>query len=229
MRRREITIADSGQAPTFVGLHIEDDGKIWRGPQSTTLDETSRNATSLRAELRRRNTHQEMLPYCAIELLKKNSFHAVLEATESVFEDFNRGRVLATTADPFARMLPGCDWTSRWPLRPIYGGLEFTWDGAVIAVVLAVIAITVSLLLPPPLVPVVGIVNMAAMRWSCGHGPNADGRDLVAALIVAAAAAATWLFRQLYRWWVSPRCDSCHFNVSRHGVRHGPQRPERAR
>ncbi len=74
------------QVLTFVGLRVENDGRVWRGNRSTTLDEASRNATSLRAELRRRDTHTEVLRYCTIELLKKNNFHASLEATKSVFE-----------------------------------------------------------------------------------------------------------------------------------------------
>ncbi|AGM31704.1 hypothetical protein MABM_52960 (plasmid) [Mycobacteroides abscessus] len=71
---------------TFVGLRIEDTGVVHRGTKSSTLDEASRNATSLRAELRRRDTHGEVLRYCTMELLKKNNFHASLEATKSVFE-----------------------------------------------------------------------------------------------------------------------------------------------
>lgn len=70
---------------TFVGLRVEDDGMVHRGPRSSTLDEASRNAASLRAELRRRDTHHEVLHYCTVELLKKNNFHASLEATKSVF------------------------------------------------------------------------------------------------------------------------------------------------
>lgn len=74
------------QVLTFAGLRIDDDGKVHRGPRSSTLDEASRNATSLRAELRRRDTHYEVLRYCTVELLKKNNFHASMEATKSVFE-----------------------------------------------------------------------------------------------------------------------------------------------
>jgi uncharacterized protein (TIGR02391 family) len=74
------------QVLTFVGLRIDDDGDIYRGPRSSTLDEASRNATSLRAELRRRDTHPEVLRFCTVELLKKDNFHASLEATKSVFE-----------------------------------------------------------------------------------------------------------------------------------------------
>lgn len=74
------------QVLTFVGLRVGDDGKVHRGPRSSTLDEASRNATSLRAELRRRDTHTEVLHYCTVELLKKNNFHASMEAAKSVFE-----------------------------------------------------------------------------------------------------------------------------------------------
>lgn len=74
------------QALTYVGLRVSDAGEIARGALSTTLDEASRNATSLRDELRRRSTHSAVMDYCTVELLKKNSFHASLEATKSVFE-----------------------------------------------------------------------------------------------------------------------------------------------
>ena len=75
---------------TFVSLRVNDNGRIAKGAHSTTLDEASRNATSLREELRRRGTHVEVLRYCSIELLKKNNFHASLEATKSVFERLRR-------------------------------------------------------------------------------------------------------------------------------------------
>ncbi len=88
-RRPELFTLRQGQLDevlTFVGLRVEDTGNVHRGPRSSTLDEASRNAASLRAELRRRDTHDEVLRYCTVELLKKNNFHASLEATKSVFE-----------------------------------------------------------------------------------------------------------------------------------------------
>ncbi len=75
---------------TFVSLRINDNGKVAKGAHSATLDEASRNATSLCEELRRRGTHAEVMRYCSIELLKKNNFHASLEATKSVFERLRR-------------------------------------------------------------------------------------------------------------------------------------------
>lgn len=71
---------------SFVGLRVNDKGQVAEGAVSATLDEASKNAATLRAELRRRRTHPEVLAYCTIELLKKNHFHAALEATKGVFD-----------------------------------------------------------------------------------------------------------------------------------------------
>lgn len=78
------------QALTFVSLRVNDRGDVARGAHSTTLDEASRIATSLRDELRRRGTHEGVLRYCTVELLKKSNFHASLEASKSVFERLRR-------------------------------------------------------------------------------------------------------------------------------------------
>lgn len=72
----------------FVGLRVNDDGKIARGARAQTLDEATRIATSLRDELVRRKTHTKVLEYCSVEVLAKNHFHACLEATKSVFDRF---------------------------------------------------------------------------------------------------------------------------------------------
>lgn len=70
----------------FVGLRVNDQGKVARGTKAQTLDEASRVATSIRDELLRRKTHPEVLMYCSVEVLKKAHFHACLEATKSVFD-----------------------------------------------------------------------------------------------------------------------------------------------
>ena len=70
----------------FEGLRIGDDGQMRNGPQARTLDEATRIATSLRDELVRRSTHPRVLEYCSVEVLKKDHFHACLEAAKSVFE-----------------------------------------------------------------------------------------------------------------------------------------------
>ena len=70
----------------FVGLHVNDRGEVARGAQATTLDEATRIATSIRDELLRRKTHPEVLRYCSLEVLKRDHFHACLEAAKSVFD-----------------------------------------------------------------------------------------------------------------------------------------------
>ena len=68
----------------FLGLRINDEGKVARGARADTLSEAARHANSLRAELRRRGVHAEVLRYCSQEILEGNPFHAALEATKSV-------------------------------------------------------------------------------------------------------------------------------------------------
>lgn len=70
----------------FVGLRVNDEGRVARGAVAQTLDEASRIATSIRDELHRRKCHPEVLRYCSVEVLKKAHFHACLEATKSIFD-----------------------------------------------------------------------------------------------------------------------------------------------
>lgn len=70
----------------FVGLRVNDAGKVARGAQAQTLDQATRVATSIRDELQRRKAHPEVFRYCSVEILKKVHFHACLEATKSIFD-----------------------------------------------------------------------------------------------------------------------------------------------
>lgn len=68
----------------FLGLRINEEGKVARGIKADTLSEAAKHANSLRTELRRRGVHAEVLRYCSQEVLERNPFHAALEATKSV-------------------------------------------------------------------------------------------------------------------------------------------------
>lgn len=70
----------------FEGLQVIDSGRLQRGAKAATLDEATLIATSVRDELRRRSTHPMVLEYCTLEVLKRDHFHACLEASKSVFE-----------------------------------------------------------------------------------------------------------------------------------------------
>jgi uncharacterized protein (TIGR02391 family) len=69
----------------FCGLSLHEDGKLRRQEQAAcTLTEAEQRAGRLRSELRRRDVHVDVLAFCKPELLQKNYFHAVFEATKSV-------------------------------------------------------------------------------------------------------------------------------------------------
>lgn len=70
----------------FVGLRVNDEGRVAKGSAARTLDEATRIATSIRDELQRRQTHPEVLKYCSVEVLKKAHFHACLEAIKSIYD-----------------------------------------------------------------------------------------------------------------------------------------------
>ena len=68
----------------FSGLHLRPDGKLSVGKPVTTLSEAQKRATRLRQELVRRGVHGDALRFCRSELLDRDYFHAVLEATKSL-------------------------------------------------------------------------------------------------------------------------------------------------
>lgn len=68
----------------FHGLQIDESGKARHVPAADTLCEAEERAGRLRAELRRRCVHPDVLRFCRAELLQQNYFHAILEATKSV-------------------------------------------------------------------------------------------------------------------------------------------------
>jgi uncharacterized protein (TIGR02391 family) len=65
----------------FVGLELREDGKLYRAKPTTSLSEAQERANALQAKLRERNVHPDVLAFCRAELVQKNYFHAVFEAT----------------------------------------------------------------------------------------------------------------------------------------------------
>lgn len=68
----------------FCGCSLGEDGKLRPATAVSTLSEAEERAGRLRAELRRRSVHPDVLAFCRAELLQSNYFHAVFEATKSV-------------------------------------------------------------------------------------------------------------------------------------------------
>ena len=78
------------KALAFAGLHLGDDGRLRSVATARTLTEAEERASRLRAELIRRSVHPDVLAFCQAELLQRNYFHAVFEATKSVAEKIRR-------------------------------------------------------------------------------------------------------------------------------------------
>ncbi|MSO71514.1 MAG: TIGR02391 family protein [Alphaproteobacteria bacterium] len=74
----------------FAGMQLGEDGELRASEKATTLSQAQERAGHLRNELRRRAVHSDVLQFCRVELLQKNYFHAVLEATKSVAEKIRR-------------------------------------------------------------------------------------------------------------------------------------------
>lgn len=75
----------------FEGLELQDDGRLHRRTQrARTLDEAAALAGVVSAELRRRETHPQVLAYCNAEVLARNNFHACLEVTKGIFDRVRR-------------------------------------------------------------------------------------------------------------------------------------------
>jgi uncharacterized protein (TIGR02391 family) len=68
----------------YIGLRLNNKGKLQIGAKAETLPEAAQHANSLRAELTRRHVHPLVLKYCSREILEGNPFHAALEAAKSV-------------------------------------------------------------------------------------------------------------------------------------------------
>lgn len=71
-------------ALAFYGMELTEEAKFRRCGKATTIGEAEGRADRMRQELERRKVEPEVLEFCRAELLAKNYFHAVLEATKSV-------------------------------------------------------------------------------------------------------------------------------------------------
>lgn len=87
----------------FHGLEVGANGKLAKTTPVTTLSEAEERASRLRAELRRRRVHEDVLGFCRPELVDGNYFHAVLEATKSLAEKLRSKSGLTTDGAELAQ------------------------------------------------------------------------------------------------------------------------------
>jgi uncharacterized protein (TIGR02391 family) len=71
---------------SFSGYELTDGGKIKSGKAAKTFTEAVERTKSLLEKLEIHNIHPDVLKFCKPELLDKNYFHAVLEASKSVLD-----------------------------------------------------------------------------------------------------------------------------------------------
>lgn len=68
----------------FAGLEYTEGGKFRRVEASKTLSEAERRAKTIKAKFQGRRMHAEVFKYCSSELMQKNYFHAVFEASKGL-------------------------------------------------------------------------------------------------------------------------------------------------
>lgn len=76
--------ANLNEALGFTGLALGEDGELHKIQAVRTVAEAEERADRLRGKLKARGVHDDVLRFCRAELLQRNYFHAVLEATKSV-------------------------------------------------------------------------------------------------------------------------------------------------
>jgi uncharacterized protein (TIGR02391 family) len=88
---RELDAGDLGETRVAVnevlllsGLELKSDGRLVPVTASRTADDARARADRLRERLRERGVHPDVLRFCRAELVQRNYFHAVLEASKSV-------------------------------------------------------------------------------------------------------------------------------------------------
>ena len=74
------------RALRFVGLEVDESGSLIPVIATTTLVEADARAEDLRASLEQRGVHPDVMEFCTAEWLSEDYFHAVFEATKSIFD-----------------------------------------------------------------------------------------------------------------------------------------------
>ncbi len=88
---RELAAGDFRELRTAVneilllsGLELKPDGRLVPVATARTADDARARADRLKTRLRERGVHADVLHFCRAELVQRNYFHAVLEASKSV-------------------------------------------------------------------------------------------------------------------------------------------------
>ena len=69
-----------------MGISINNEGKVLCVAKAKTLDEVEERINKLKHEIQLRGLHKKVMEYCNRELLSKDYYHAIFEASKGVFE-----------------------------------------------------------------------------------------------------------------------------------------------
>ncbi len=78
------------EALYLTGLALGEDGCLREVEVSRTLSDAERRADQLRAKLTARSVHSDVLRFCRAELVQRDYFHAVLEASKGVADKIRK-------------------------------------------------------------------------------------------------------------------------------------------
>jgi uncharacterized protein (TIGR02391 family) len=107
------------------GYAVRADGRIEQTDRALTLSEAQQRADGMRAELERRGVHRDVLRFCRPELMQRDYFHAVLEASKSV-ADRLRG-MTGVSADGSKLVDVTCMASSGMPMVT-FNGFTTEWE-----------------------------------------------------------------------------------------------------
>jgi uncharacterized protein (TIGR02391 family) len=98
---------------SFLGLELRENGKLYPARPTATIAEAQERANALKKKLSERNVHPDVLLFCRAELVEKNYFHAVFEATKSVADKMRKRTGL--TSDGATLVDEACGMGSGMP------------------------------------------------------------------------------------------------------------------
>lgn len=109
----------------FKGYELKDDGHVYQTKVVKTFNEAQNRLKSLTEEINTLNLHLYVTRFCTEELLKKNYFHAVFEASKGLFD---RIRLLSGLTSDGQKLIDEAFNFKKQPLIMIRGNKLYTQD-----------------------------------------------------------------------------------------------------
>lgn len=112
------------QVLIFKGFELADNGKVRKVKPATTFSDAQNRLKTLNEEIKSLNLHSEVTKFCTLELIQKDYFHAVFEATKGLF---NRIRSMSELTYDGGALIDKA-FNPKLPLIMIQGNMLSTQD-----------------------------------------------------------------------------------------------------